>query len=239
MKYLLSLFLILSTPLLLWGASTATTEGGQLIDQQEIRQVLNDYLAEQSQFLPHVDLRFKSLSLPKPYRVPDGQIIHQVIPAKPGVVGSHRVTLMTRVDGRIVNNQSVRVEIEALADVAVITGSLRRGTILNPEDVELRYQDISRLKAPIFSLDDLVGKRLKRSVRLGDPLKRDLVEFPPVIKRGEQVIIQARRRGFILTATGLAKQDGSAGEAIRVTNVTSRKEIVCQVVAPGLVRVEF
>ncbi len=238
MKYLLCIFLILSTPLLLWGASTATT-GGQLIDQQEIRQILDDYLAEQSELLPHVDLRFKSLSLPKPYRVPEGRIVHQVIPAKPGVIGSRRVTLMTRVDGRIVSNQSIRVEIEALADVAIATGSLRRGTVLRPEDVELRYQDISRLKTAIFSLDNLVGKRLKRSVRLGDPLKKDQVEFPPVIKRGEQVIIQARRRGFLLTATGLAKQDGSTGDAIRVTNATSHKEIVCQVVAPGLVRVEF
>ncbi len=238
MKYLLCIFLILSTPLLLWGASTATT-GGQLIDQQEIRQILDDYLAEQSELLPHVDLRFKSLSLPKPYRVPEGRIVHQVIPAKPGVIGSRRVTLMTRVDGRIVSNQSIRVEIEALADVAIATGSLRRGTVLRPEDVELRYQDISRLKTAIFSLDNLVGKRLKRSVRLGDPLKKDQVEFPPVIKRGEQVIIQARRRGFLLTATGLAKQDGSTGDAIRVINATSHKEIVCQVVAPGLVRVEF
>ena len=43
----------------------------------------------------------------------------------------------------------------------------------------------------------------------------------------------------MLTAAGEAKQDGRTGEAIRVMNSNSRKEILCQVVAPGLVKVEF
>lgn len=240
MKYLLSLCLIISMPLLAWGASTSVAgKTGQLIDQHEIRQILDDYLAEQSQLLPHVDLRFKSVSLPKPYRVPDGRISYEVIPAKPGVVGSRRMTLMTRVDGQIVNNQSVRVEIEALAEVAVATGYLRRGAVLGESDIELRYQDIERLKEPFFSLDGLAGKRLKRTVRLGDPLQKSLVEFPPVVKKGEQVVIQAQKRGFLLTATGIARQDGVPGDEIRVINSTSHREILCQVVSHGFVTVEF
>ncbi len=240
MKYLLCLFLILSTPLMVYGATQkAASKTGQLIDQQEMEQIFGDYLAEQSRLLPHVDLRFKSLNLPKPYHVPAGRITHQVIPAKPGVIGSRRMTLMTRVDGRIISNKSVRVELESLAEITVITGALRRGTILDSDDVEMRYQEISRLNAPIFSVEDVIGKRLKRSVRLGEPLQRNQVEFPPVIKRGERVVIQARSQGLMLTAAGEAKQDGRTGEAIRVMNSNSRKEILCQVVAPGLVKVEF
>ena len=240
MKYLLCLFLILSTPLMVYGATQqSAAKTSQLIDQQEMKQILSGYLAEQSTLLPHVDLRFKSIALPESYKVPAGRITHQVIPAKPGTIGSRRMTLMTRVDGRILSNQSVRVELEALAEVVVITGTLRRGTILDGGDVELRYQDITRLKAPIFSVADVIGKRLKRSVRLGESLQRNQVEFPPVIKRGERVVIQARSQGFMLTAAGEAKQDGRTGEAIRVMNSNSRKVILCQVVAPGLVKVEF
>lgn len=240
MRYLFCLFLIVSTPLMVCGASSpVAAKASQLIDQQEIEQVFIDYLAEQSALLPHVDLRFKSITLPASYRVPAGRITHQVIPAKPGAVGSRRMTLMTRVDGRIISNQSVRVELEALAEVAVLTETLRRGTLLELGDVELRYQDITRLKEPIFSVEEIAGKRLKRSVRLGEPLQRKQVEFPPVIKRGERVIIQVRGRGLVLSAAGEAKQDGRTGESIRVLNSNSRKEVLCQVVAPGLVKVEF
>ncbi len=240
MKYLLCLFLILSTPLMVCGATRqSVAKTSQLIDQREMEQIFGDYLVEQSMLLPHIELRFKSLALPNPYQVPAGRISHQVIPAKPGVIGSRRMTLMTRVDGRIISNQSVRVELEALAEVAVIAVTLRRGAILDSDDVELRYQDISRLKTPIFLVEDVIGKRLKRSVRLGEPLQRNQVEFPPVIKRGERVVIQARGQGLMLTAAGEAKQDGRTGEAIRVMNSNSRKEVLCLVVAPGLVKVEF
>ncbi|SDZ73833.1 flagella basal body P-ring formation protein FlgA [Desulfuromusa kysingii] len=240
MKYLLSLFLILALPLTVFaatGQSTATT--GPLINQQEMKQILNDYLAEQSLSLPQVDLHFKSVKLPEPYRVPAGRISHEVIPAKPGMIGSRRVTLMTRVDGQIISNQSIRVELEAMAEVAIATSSLRRGEILDAGNFELQYQDISKLKDPIFAAEDIIGKRLKRSIRLGEPLQINQVEFPPVIKRGERVTIQVQSMGLMLSAAGEAKQDGSTGEAIRVMNSNSHKEILCQVVAPGLVKVEL
>lgn len=235
MKYLLCLFMILVAPLIACGSATPD----QLIDRQEMEQVLNDYLAEKSALLPHVELRFKALQLPATYRVPQGRIEHQVIPAKPGLIGSRRLTLLTRVDGRTVSNQSVRVELEALAEIAVVTATLRRGEILDAGDIELRYQDISRCKEPIFSTADIIGKRLKRSVRLGDLLQRHQIEFPPLIKRGERVMIQAQGQRLTLTAAGEARQDGRSGEAIRVMNSSSRKEVLCRVVAPGLVKVEF
>ncbi len=240
MKYLLCLLLILTTPIMVYGATQQpAAKASQLIDQQDMEQILGDYLTEQSALLPHVDLRFKSITLPDPYQIPAGRVTHQVIPAKPGVVGSRRMTLMTRVDGQIVSNQSVRVELEALAEIVVAAGVLRRGAVLDSGNVELRYQNISRVKNPIYSMTEIVGKRLKRSVRLGEPLQRNQVEFPPVIKRGERVVIQAQRQGLTLSAAGEAKQDGRTGEAIRVMNSNSRKEVLCQVVAPGLVKVEF
>jgi len=240
MKYLFCLLLILATPLIVYGATSHPVDtASRLIDQREMEQVLKDYLAEQSDLLPHTELRFKSLVLPDPYRVPRGRIEHQVIPARPGVIGSRRMALLTRVNGQISSNQSVRVELEALAEVAVASNTLRRGKIIAATDIELQTQDISRLKEPIFIPDELIGKRLKRSIRLGEPLQRQQVEFPPVIKRGERVVIQVQHQGLKLSAAGEAKQDGRTGEAIRVMNSNSHKEVLCQVIAPGLVTVEF
>jgi flagellar basal body P-ring formation protein FlgA len=204
-----------------------------------MEQVFNDYLTKESNRLPHIELRLKKIALPKAYKVPQGRIQHQVIPAKTRVIGSRRLTLLTRVDGQTVSNQSVRVELEAMAEIAIVSSAMRRGKILNEQDVELRYQDISKIKNPIFDLSTIIGKRLKRSVRLGDPLQANQVEFPPVIKRGERVVIQVESQGLMLSAAGEAKQDGQTGETIQVMNTNSRKQIRCQVVAPGLVKVEL
>jgi flagella basal body P-ring formation protein FlgA len=235
MKQWLGLILLLFVPVL----ALAASENAQQVDQQEVERVLKQYLKQQSQRLPQVDLRFKSISLAQSFKVPAGRLEHQVIPAKPGVIGSRRVTLISRVDGRTVSNQSVRVELEALAEVAVATAALRRGTLLDADDVSLRYQDISRLDKPIFAIDEIVGKRLKRSVRLGEPLQRHRVEFPPVVKRGDRVVIQAQSAGLLLTAAGEARQDGRSGETIQVRNSSSQKTILCRVVAPGQVKVEL
>ena len=239
MKVLLWLLLILSTVFPAYGTAVAADGKTQVIDRKEMEQILGDFLAQQSAQMPHVEFRVSDINLPEPYEVPQGRIEHEIIPAKPGVIGSRRVTLMTRVDGQTVSNQSIRIDLEALAEVAVAAAPLRRGQMIGKADVELRYLDISRLDEPAFSAEELVGQRLKRSVRLGDPLEKQQVEYPPVIKRGERVTIQASGHGLMLTAAGEAKQDGRPGEAIRVMNSNSRKEILCQVVAPGLVQVEF
>ncbi len=211
----------------------------QLISQDEMAGVLNDYLAEASQQLPRVELRFAAMHLPQPFKVPQGRLAFQVIPAKPEIIGSRRVTLLTRVDDQLVGNQSIRVELEALAEIVIAADNLRRGDLLGPDNVSLQYQDITTLKQPLFAAEDIYGKRLKRSVRLGQPLLEKQVEFPPLIKRGDRVKIQVQQGALLLTAAGEARQDGLRGESIKVMNSNSRREILCRVIAPGLVKVGY
>lgn len=235
---LVLLLLCLSVPL---GDPLALAAGAgtQLIDRQALQQLFDDFLAENSAKLPGVELRFSHLDLPEPYEVPQGRIEQQLIPAKPGVIGSRRITLLTRVDDQVVANLSVRVELEALAEVVVANNNLKRGTLLAPEDVSLQQRDISSLRDPLFSIAEVTGQRLKRTLRLGQPLSQRQIDFPPLIKRGERVEIQAQHAGLLVTAVGESRQDGNRGDSIRVVNSNSRRELLCRVVAPGLVSVEF
>jgi len=155
------------------------------------------------------------------------------------VIGSRHLTLVTRVDDQVVSNQSIPVELDALAEVAVAAGNLQRGQELTTENVRVLQMDISRLKQPIFNPDQIYGKRLKRSVRLGQPLQRIQIDFPPMIKRGDRVEIQVQHGALTLSAAGEARQDGQEGETIRVLNSDSHREVLCQVTAPGQVSVEF
>lgn len=235
MKTLLSLSLLVLLPALVWGQVAPT----HTVARAEMEQVLHRYLLQRSQQLPNVELRFKTMSLPKPFTVPAGNIVHDVIAAKSKLGGSQRLTMVTRVDGRTVSNRTMRVTVEAMAEVVVSSGSIRRGTLIGMENIELQYLNISRVKDPIFSADEVVGRMAKRSVRNGDVMQKNQVEFPPLIKRGERVVIRASGRGLTLTAAGEARQDGRPGQSIRVLNSNSSKEVLCKVIAPGLVAVEF
>ena len=239
MKY--HLLTLLTIVLLLLGLNpvSAGETSDVVIDHQEMQQILDDFLAEQSALLPQVELRLVQVQFPAPYKVPMGRIEHQLIPSRPGVLGSRRISIMTRVDDQIVSNQSIRIEIEAMAEIAVAKEGLRRGTLLTEDLIQMRFQDISRLAEPIFNSADAVGKIVKRTLRLGEPLQAQQLEYPPLVKRGERVVIEVQHAGMILTAVGEARQDGREGESIKVLNTGSSREVISQVVAPGLVRVEL
>ena len=49
-----------------------------------------------------------------------------------------------------------------------------------------------------------------------------------MIKRGERVEIRVQRGALMLTAAGEARQDGFEGDSIRVKNIESHREILCQ-----------
>jgi flagella basal body P-ring formation protein FlgA len=222
------------------GARSVTiSRKGVWIEPAEMEVALEDYLASALGEQPEVTLSFEKLYLPSRFMVAAGKIEHQVIPSNRQVVGSRRMTLITRVNGQVVANQSIRVELKASARVVVITSDSKRGETLSSSDLELREQDITGLDEPFFAFEPLLGKQLKQSVRLGQPLQRRQVEFPPLIRRGERVTIQARNPGLLLSAMGEARQNGELGEMIRVRNNSSQREILCQVKAAGLVGVEF
>ncbi len=224
----------------LTGASSVTiTRKGIWIEPEEMESVLSDYLAAVVRELPGVTLSFEKLYLPARFMVAAGKIEHQVIPSTRQVIGSRRLTLITRVNGKLVANKSIRVAINASAQVVVLTSDLRRGETLTASNLELREQDISGLEEPFFVFEPLLGKQLKQSVRLGQALQRRQVEFPPLIKRGDRVTIQAQNPGIRLNAMGEARQNGELGEMIRVRNSSSQREILCKVQASGLVSVEF
>jgi flagella basal body P-ring formation protein FlgA len=220
-------------------ASVTISRKGIWIEPEEMEAALSDFLASAARELPGVTLEFEKLYLPSRFMVAAGVIEHQVIPADRRVIGSRRMTLITRVNSQVVANQSIRVAIKASAQVVVLTSSLGRGDSLTAGDLALSELDISGLDEPFFAFEPLLGKQLKRVVRPGQPLLRNQVAFPPLIKRGDRVTIQARNPEILLNAMGEARQNGELGEMIRVRNNSSQREIICQVQASGLVSVEF
>jgi flagella basal body P-ring formation protein FlgA len=61
---------------------------------------------------------------------------------------------------------------------------------------------------------------------------------PPIVERGERVVIEIRRGDVYVTAQGEARASAAVGETIPVKNYVSDKTIMARVVRPGAVTVE-
>ncbi len=234
------LLCLLTLPVNLPGAAVAAGDEQQaVITPERVRKYLEDYLDQQRAKMPQTQIRFRHLHLPKAFAVPAGRLTCEINPSDPQVLSSNRFNLIFRVDGRAVKNIAVSATLEALTEVATTTSDLRRGTILHEENIEMAERDLNRLRAPCHDVEELLGQRLKRSLRKGDVLERSAIAFPPMIKRGEIVTITVQKGALTVTAKGMAQQNGSAGDLIRVRNINSQKDLICKVTGPVAVVVEL
>jgi len=124
-----------------------------------------------------------------------------------------------------------------LLPVAVSARALPRGKILSNADIELKETDLTPLKGRYFAdIQELVGWQVKRATNKGRILKPSLLSEPPAIRKGDSVIIEARRSSLSIRASGTALEDGKKNQQIRVRNNKSGREIKAIIIAPGQVR---
>lgn len=227
-------FAILALPGALCAAGATATIG-----DAELRKVVVAYLQQQQNRYPQAEIRLRGMQHITAFHVPAGRLRWEITPSSPRLFDSRRFNFILRSDGRVVRNMTISVDLEALAPVAIAAADLPRGTILDANDLTMATMDLSGLRMPCLDAAELIGKKLRRSVRMGSPLTRSGVETPPLVKRGDLVTITASKGALTVTARGVAQQNGAEDDTILVKNIASKKDILCRVTAPSSVEVEL
>ena len=100
--------------------------------------------------------------------------------------------------------------------------------------------DLSELPAGVIADPEAVlGKRPRRAVGARVPLRADLIELSPLVKRGDLVTIIAQANGLRITTLGQVKKKGRLGERIPVVNLDSKKILHARVIDSNTVKVDF
>jgi flagella basal body P-ring formation protein FlgA len=219
--------------------NTVVRRQGIELNEEQLKQIIAEYLAQNLERLPDADLRFTSVRAPGKIIIPTGDLTYTVTPSNPEIIGSSSFSIIFKVNGKTVKNCSVRGKLEAMADVTTAAVSIQKGSIITANQLEIRRQDISKLDTPYVSIAGVTGMLAKRTIRAGKAIDSRNVEQPPLIQKGEPVKIVATRGGLQLSTNGVALMDGRLGEFIRVKNIRSKKLIYCKIDAPGIVSVEF
>lgn len=217
----------------------AAAEGMVRVTPDLVKGLLEAYLLARSDALFEARVSIKSLEQIRSFVLPTGVATCELVPADPAIIGSRRFSLIFRVDGRVQANLALRIELQALAPVAVAASALPRGAVLSLKDVRLIEKDITGLREYYKVTETLLGKGLRRSVKAGEVLHEGMLATLPVVRRGELVTLTVRSGALVLTASGLALENGGLGEVIRARNNSSQKEVVGRIVGPGKVDLEM
>src|ERR1039457_2637392 len=114
--------------------------------EAEIREVVMAYIKQKTANLG-CESRLKRFSITGVVSLPEGPLEYEVIaPQQWEGWGNAGITVIARQGDRIVRNISLRIEVEALANMVVTVRQIDYGSVISAADIALRKQDLSAVQ---------------------------------------------------------------------------------------------
>jgi len=221
-------------------AADASDEAVRRLDDTEVRAIVQRYVA--AQLDPTGDRwRLDAVQLSGDATVPAGRVDLTVSHgAGVDLVGPTILHLRVSGDDGSVRRLRVSAVIERETRVVLATHNLSRGAMVAEGDVVEVYRPLRSLPRDIVRrVDAAVGRQLVRPIPAGAVVRAGLLTQVTVVSRGAQVVLVAAQGGLRITTPGIAKEDGGAGEIVRVVNSASGKVVNGRVVDAETVEVMF
>ncbi len=177
-----------------------------------------------------------------PVKIPSG-VIELQIPSVAGgstTMGRRSFAIQVTVNGNPWKTIEALADISAMIDVVVPSRFLKSEETIAPDDLTTARIVTYDVKHPfITDAEAAIGKSTVRPLQPNTPLRPTFLKKPFMVKKGDHVMIEARRGNFSVQTSGVTKGSGQVGETVMVANLDSGRELRAKIVAPGLVQVEF
>ena len=125
-----------------------------------------------------------------------------------------------------------------LKEVPVIKRSAPMSYRLGEDDIVKEKREITFSSDRTPKLSELVGKKIRRSLRAGDILWSNLIVRDKALQRGDLVKLIYDNSQFELSTLGEAAQNGFVGDRVKVKSKSTNQTLTGVVVSKGKVRVE-
>lgn len=177
-----------------------------------------------------------------PVKIPAGVIELQIPPAAGGntTMGRRSFAVQITVNGNPWKTIDALADVSAMIDVVVPARFLKSEETIEPDDLTTARIVTYDVKHPfITDPEAAIGKSTVRPLQPNTPLRPTFLKKPFMVKKGDHVMIEARRGNFSVQTSGVTKGSGQVGQTVMVANLDSGRELRAKIVAPGLVQVDF
>ena len=120
------------------------------------------------------------------------------------------------------------------AETLVAARTIRSQALIGPQDVVVLAGEMA---GSLTRPEEAVGLEARVTLYAGRPIQHGQVGPPALVQRNQTVVLIFRRGALSILAEGRSLGRGSAGEVIKVMNVTSRSTVSGVIGADGQVRV--
>jgi len=217
-------------------ASTST----QAVTPQQFQITLEQQFRKQFS-MKDVDFSVDILFPKKPIEVPKGHVGIQIPPdTMNGRTGRRSIRGTIHVDEKFEKMVNLVADIRAKTQVVAPVRFIKAREIVQPEDIHMIEVALPSLQHDFLKQSDLaIGKKTLRLLSPNLPIHEPYLVTPPVIHKGDRVVLEVRQGSLLVQTVGIAKDSGEPGKTIAVKNQTSGREVLGKVVNSGLVQVLF
>ena len=176
----------------------------------------------------------------EPVKIPAGVAELRVVHSSDDTLGRRLFHLAVTANGKPWSTIEALTDVAALVDVVAPNRFLKSDELVDAEDLTTARIRINDLRHPYLTdREEAIGKSAARPLQADTPLRATFLKKPFMVKKGDRVMIEAKRGGLSIQTSGVTKSSGQVGQSIMVANADSGRELRAKVVAPGLVQVEF
>lgn len=144
------------------------------------------------------------------------------------------VRLSWREEGARSAHSTIWFAVEGKQNVLTASSTIRSGTALAPQlVVQSTGNGLAVACTPIVSGQALVGMRARVTMHQGQVICAQSIEPRPPVARGEDVLVRAMAGAVTILAKGVAQQDGSLGQILRIKNPSSGDTYLAAVSGAG------
>lgn len=195
--------------------TSAAGEGGQYQSLEALVRMAADHVKTQALqsypgFQPQVDIR------PPDPRLRLSKCGQPEFSLSPGSKLHGAGSLAVRCDSQVPWAISLGYVVKLRGEVLVSQRSLLPNNTVKPSDVAMKISDLTSEPGNYLQTTQAaIGMVVKRPIEAGQPLSRDMIKQPLVIRNGQKVRIQVQKPGFSVSQECTALSNAVAGDIVR------------------------
>lgn len=212
---------------------------GRTVEMSDILPALRQALAlEGMRASDEIDIGSRALSIALPLDAPGDIDVRQVQYDR--TTGRFTVTLIAGSTHPGAQRLTVQGRTLATARLPVLRRAIGTGETIKAADVEMvQVREDNARRDLIASPEKLIGQVARQRLREREPVREGDVRPVTLVARNSGVTILLQSGNLSLSVQGRAIEEGGRGDAIRVVNAVSNRQLEAVVVGPDTVAVQF
>ena len=136
-----------------------------------------------------------------------------------------KYNLRTNISSQYEHKNKKKVIKKKKVGVLVSIKSLNKGHLVLKQDLKLKYLSNLGSSNSFSNLNDVIGRKLKTTIKQGQILRERHLEKDWLISEGQKVKIEHKNKNLIIIVDGIALESGIKGDYLKVKNENSGKTI--------------